>query len=60
MKANESFITAWLVDNGSTFPSQYGTVTPRQWLELEQKRIPGSVIVEQNGFIALRKKAAAK
>lgn len=56
MKTNRAFITTWLEDNGTAFPSQYGMVTHRQWLTLEQKRIPGSVIVEENGFIALRKR----
>ncbi|MDP2895028.1 MAG: hypothetical protein Q8Q12_00540 [bacterium] len=59
-RRSSTTITAWLEDDANEFPSQYGFVTHREWLEFEEKRIPGSVIVEENGYIALRKRAAVK
>jgi len=52
----EFLITAWLPDTEGKFLSQYGMVTNRQWLELEQRRIPNSGITEQGNMLALVQK----
>ena len=60
MNPDEYRITVWLEENDNEpFASQYGPVTNQEWLEHEQRRIPGTIIMQNpkwgkpHKFIAL-------
>lgn len=58
-------ITEWLPLDTKPFPSQYGIIGPREWLQKEKERIeagtPGTVLLieEAHGHVVLKRAPSA-